>query len=356
MAFRRCGCMRDGLTTVVEQNMENSGRAAECRFDLLGIGNAIVDVLAPVEADFPQRNGMVAGSMALIDGERAQILYNQIHREKEMGGGSAANTCVVASNMGARVAYLGKVADDAPGQAFGADLQAAGVYFPSVPLQGDEGDHNPTARCIILVTPDGQRTMNTYLGACVTFSPEDVLADVVQASKVVYMEGYLFDPPAAQEAFRTAARIAHEAGRKVALSLSDRFCVDRHRAAFHDLVRGHVDILFANEDEICALYQTDDFDEAARRVAAETHFAVLTRSERGSVIIQDQKRIVIESVRTQVIDTTGAGDAYAAGFLAGWTSDRTLAECGRLGSVAASEVISHYGARPLINMRQDMDF
>ena len=336
--------------------MENTGQAAECRFDLLGIGNAIVDVLAPVDAAFPQRNGMAAGSMTLIDADRAKALYGQIRREKEMGGGSAANTCVVASNMGARVAYLGKVAADAPGQAFAADMQAAGVYFPSSPLQGDAGENHPTARCIILVTPDGQRTMNTYLGACVTFSPEDVLADVVRASKVIYMEGYLFDPPEAQEAFRTAARVAHDAGRKVALSLSDRFCVDRHRHAFHELVRGHIDILFANEDEIRALYQTDDFDEAARLVAADTHFAVLTRSERGSVIIQDQQRIVIDSVRTQVVDTTGAGDAYAAGFLAGWTSDRTLAECGRLGSVAASEVISHYGARPLMNMRQDMDF
>ncbi|WP_010508968.1 adenosine kinase [Komagataeibacter europaeus] len=336
--------------------MENSGQAAECRFDLLGIGNAIVDVLAPVDAAFPQNNGMTPGSMMLIDADRAKALYGQIRREKEMGGGSAANTCVVASNMGARVAYLGKVAADAPGQAFAADMQAAGVYFPSSPLQGDAGENHPTARCIILVTPDGQRTMNTYLGACVTFSPEDVLADVVCASKVIYMEGYLFDPPDAQEAFRTAARIAHEAGRKVALSLSDRFCVDRHRHAFHELVRGHIDILFANEGEICALYQTDNFDEAARLVSADTHFAVLTRSERGSVIIQDQQRIVIDSVRTQVVDTTGAGDAYAAGFLAGWTSDRTLAECGRLGSVAASEVISHYGARPLMNMRQDMDF
>lgn len=336
--------------------MENSGQAAECRFDLLGIGNAIVDVLAPVDAAFPQNNGMTPGSMMLIDADRAKALYGQIRREKEMGGGSAANTCVVASNMGARVAYLGKVAADAPGQAFAADMQAAGVYFPSSPLQGDAGENHPTARCIILVTPDGQRTMNTYLGACVTFSPEDVLADVVRASKVIYMEGYLFDPPDAQEAFRTAARIAHEAGRKVALSLSDRFCVDRHRHAFHELVRGHIDILFANEDEICALYQTDDFDEAASLVSADTHFAVLTRSERGSVIIQDQQRIVIDSVRTQVVDTTGAGDAYAAGFLAGWTSDRTLAECWRLGSVAASEVISHYGARPLMNMRQDMDF
>lgn len=336
--------------------MENSGQAAECRFDLLGIGNAIVDVLAPVEAAFPERNGMTPGGMTLIDAARAEALYGQIRREKEMGGGSAANTCVVASNMGARVAYLGKVADDVPGQAFATDMQAAGVYFPSSPLQGDAGTAHPTARCIILVTPDGQRTMNTYLGACVNFGPEDVLADVVQSAKVTYMEGYLFDPPAAQEAFRTAARIAHEAGRKVALSLSDKFCVDRHRVAFLDLVRGHIDILFANEDEICALYQTADFDHAARLVAADTHFSVLTRSEKGSVIIQDQQRIVIDSVRTQVIDTTGAGDAYAAGFLAGWTSDRTLAECGRLGSVAASEVISHYGARPLMNMRQDMDF
>ncbi|NPC90161.1 adenosine kinase [Gluconacetobacter entanii] len=340
----------------LEKNTENSGQATECRFDILGIGNAIVDILAPVAPSFLAANDMTPGGMMLIDAIRAQELGREIRREKEMGGGSAANTCVVASNMGARVAYLGKVADDATGRTFAADMQAAGVYFPSVPLKGKDAQQQPTASCLILVTPDGQRTMNTYLGACVSFGPDDVLPDVVTASKVTYMEGYLFDRPEAQAAFRRAAEIAHAAGRRVALSLSDAFCVDRHRDAFLDLVRGHVDILFANEMEILSLYQVKEFDDALRQVSADTHFAVLTRSEKGSVIVQDQQQIVIESVRTQVVDTTGAGDAYAAGFLAGWTSGRELAECGRLGSVAASEVISHYGARPLINMRQDMGF
>ncbi|GBQ86234.1 sugar kinase [Gluconacetobacter johannae DSM 13595] len=332
-----------------------AGAGAGCRFDLLGIGNAIIDVLAPVDPSFLLDHDMVPGSMTLIDAARAETLYNLIHREREMGGGSAANTCVVAANMGARVAYLGKVADDAPGRAFAADLQGSGIFFPSSFLTGRAADGQPTARCLVLVTPDGQRTMNTYLGACVSFGPEDVLADLVASARVTYLEGYLFDPPHAQEAFRRAASLAHEAGRQVALSLSDPFCVARHRAAFRDLVHGHIDILFANEEEVCSLYQTEDFEAAMEHAAADTHFAVLTRSGQGSVIIRAGERIDVAPVATQVVDTTGAGDAYAAGFLAGWTSGRSLAECGRLGSVAASEIISHYGARPLVNLRQDME-
>jgi sugar/nucleoside kinase (ribokinase family) len=333
----------------------NGGTAAECRFDLLGIGNAIIDVLAPVDPAFLVEHDMISGSMMLIDAQRAETLYGLIHREREMGGGSAANTCVVASNMGARVAYLGKVADDGPGRTFAADLQDSGIYFPSSFLTGRVARDQPTARCLVLVTPDGQRTMNTYLGACVSFGPEDVMAEIVASARVTYLEGYLFDPPQAQDAFRHAASLAHGAGRQVALSLSDPFCVARHRDAFRDLVRGHIDILFANEEEVCSLYQTEDFTVAIEQAAAETHFAVLTRSGQGSVIIKGGERIDIPPVATQVIDTTGAGDAYAAGFLAGWTSGRTLAECGRLGSVAASEIISHYGARPLVNLRQDME-
>ncbi len=336
-------------------SVTGAGSAAECRFDLLGIGNAIIDVLAPVEPDFLTRQDMIPGSMKLIDAEQAEKLYGLVHREREMGGGSAANTCVVAANLGARVAYLGKVADDAPGRTFAADLQQSGVYFPSSFLDGQAGRAQPTARCLVMVTPDGQRTMNTYLGACVAFGPEDVLADVVADAHVTYLEGYLFDPPHAQEAFRQAAALAHAAERRVALSLSDPFCVARHRDAFRELVHGHIDILFANEEEICSLYQTEDFTTAMNQAAADTHFAVLTRSGQGSVIIRGDERIDVAPVATQVIDTTGAGDAYAAGFLAGWTSGRSLAECGRLGSVAASEIISHYGARPLVNLQQDME-
>lgn len=325
-------------------------------YDLCGIGNAITDVLAKVETSFLSTQGLVPGSMTLIDMDRAQALCSMIEIEQETGGGSAANTCAVAAQLGARVAYLGKVAGDSSGKAFAQDLRDSGIIFPSAPLDGRVNENLSTACCIVLVTPDGQRTMNTYLGACTQFSPEDVLPDVIAASSIIYLEGYLFDPPHAQEAFRRAATLAHKAGRQVALTLSDPFCVGRHRAAFLDLVRGHIDILFANENEICALYQTEDFETAARMAANDTNFAALTRSEKGSVIIRAHERINVAAVPTQVVDTTGAGDAYAAGFLAGLTSGRTLEECARLGSVAASEVISHYGARPLSNPWKELGF
>ncbi|GBR11664.1 adenosine kinase [Acetobacter oeni] len=325
-------------------------------YDLCGIGNAITDILAKVDPGFLAKQGMVPGSMTLIDADRADILKEQIQVEGVTGGGSAANTCAVAAQLGARVAYLGKVAGDSSGQAFAQDLRSCGITFPSAPLDGRVNANLSTACCVVLVTPDGQRTMNTYLGACTEFTPDDVMPDVIAASSVVYLEGYLFDPPHAQEAFRRAASLAHKAGRQVALSLSDPFCVGRHREAFLDLVRGHIDILFANENEICALYQTENFETAARHAAEDTKFAALTRSEKGSVIIRGGERIIVLPVPTQVVDTTGAGDAYAAGFLAGLTSNRTLEECGRLASVAASEVISHYGARPLANPWKDMGF
>jgi sugar/nucleoside kinase (ribokinase family) len=325
-------------------------------YDILGIGNAIADVLAPVDETFLEKAGLVPGSMTLIDRERARAVRAEISPEVEAGGGSVANSCVIAAQFGARVAYLGKVSRDEAGQKFASDMRESGVAFPSTPLDGRMGENPETACCLVLVTPDGQRTMLTYLGACTQFSPEDVLPDVVSAAKISYLEGYLFDPPHAQEAFRRAATLAHRAERQVALSLSDPFCVGRHREAFRDLVHGHVDILFANEDEICALYQTDSFDVAADLVGQETELAVLTRSEKGSVILKDNKRININAVPTRVVDTTGAGDAYAAGFLAGLTSGRSLEESGRLASVAASEVISHYGARPLGKPWQDMGF
>ena len=312
------------------------------RFHILGIGNAIVDVVSPVDESFLSRHDMHKGAMALIDSVTADKLYAAMPPAAETSGGSAANTCAVAAMMGAKVAYLGKVADDQLGRVFRHDIGAVGVHFPTAPLHGGA----PTARCLIMVTPDGQRTMNTYLGACVTLGTADVDAALVADAAVTYLEGYLFDPPEAQAAFRKAAEAAHAAGRQVALSLSDAFCVHRHRAAFRELVEGHVDILFANETEITALYETNTFAEAAAWARRDVALAALTRSEAGSVIIQGAETVDVAAVPAEVIDTTGAGDAYAAGFLAGLTAGKSLAECGHLGSVAAAEVISHYGARP----------
>jgi sugar/nucleoside kinase (ribokinase family) len=256
----------------------------------------------------------------------------------------------VAAGLGAKVAYIGKVADDQLGEAFRHDIKAVGVHFPTTPLSGGA----PTARCLILVTPDGQRTMNTFLGACVTLNETDVDPALVAASAVTYLEGYLFDPPAAQAAFRKAAAAAHAAGRRVALSLSDAFCVNRHRAAFLDLVANHVDILFANETEITALYERNTFEEAAEAARKDVDLAALTRSEAGSLIIQGTQTVTVAAHPTKVVDTTGAGDAYAAGFLAGLTSGKSLEVCGRMGSIAASEIISHYGARPETDLRKLM--
>ena len=317
-------------------------------YDILGIGNAIVDVVAPVNDAFLSRHAMHKGAMALIDTNTADRLYAAMPPAGETSGGSAANTCAVAAMLGARVAYIGKVADDQLGQVFRHDIGAVGVHFPSTALHGGA----PTARCLIMVTPDGQRTMNTYLGACVTLGPADIDTALVGDAAVTYLEGYLFDPPEAQAAFRAAADAAHDAGRKVALSLSDSFCVHRHRAAFRDLVDGHIDILFANQAEITALYETNSFAEAAAWARRDVGLAALTRSEAGSLIIAGGDTVEIAAVATTVIDTTGAGDAYAAGFLAGLTAGKPLAECGRLGSVAAAEVISHYGARPHADLKR----
>ena len=311
-------------------------------YDILGIGNAIVDVVAAADDQFLSRHDMHKGGMALIDTATADALYAAMPPGKESSGGSAANTCAVAANLGARVAYIGKVAADQLGEVFRHDITAAGVNFPTEPLTGGA----PTARCLIVVTPDGQRTMNTFLGACVTLDASDVHPHFVAQAAVTYLEGYLFDPPAAQAAFYKAAEAAHAAGRQVALSLSDAFCVNRHREAFRKLVAGHVDILFANETEITALYETNTFDEAAEMARKDVALAALTRSEDGSVIIRGAETVKIAAHRTKVVDTTGAGDAYAAGFLFGLTRGDTLAECGRIASIAAAEVISHYGARP----------
>ena len=319
----------------------------EVRFDILGIGNAMVDVVTRVEDTFLSRHDMHKGAMILVDDKAAEKLYSAMPPGTESSGGSAGNTCAVAAALGARVAYLGKVADDQLGEVFAHDMRAQGVHFPSPRLTGGA----PTARCLILVTPDGQRTMNTYLGACVTFGEADVDEELVAAAAVTYLEGYLFDPPAAQVAFRRAAAAAHRSGRQVALSLSDAFCVGRHREAFRDLVASHVDILFANETEITSLYEKNTFEEAAEAARADVALAALTRSEAGSVILRGDETVIVAAEPAKVVDTTGAGDAYAAGFLAGWTAGKPLAICGRMGSVAAAEVISHYGARPEADLK-----
>jgi fructokinase len=319
-------------------------------YDILGIGNAIVDVVARAEDAFLSRHDMHKGAMILIDSAAADALYAAMPPGQESSGGSVANTCAVAAGLGSRVAYIGKVADDQLGGVFRHDINAVGVHCPTAPLCGGA----PTARCLILVTPDGQRTMNTFLGACVTLNQADVDPALVAASAITYLEGYLFDPLAAQAAFHKAAIIAHAAGRRVALSLSDAFCVNRHRAAFLDLVANHVDILFANETEITALYERNSFEEAAEAARNDVALAALTRSEAGSLILHGEETVAVAAEPTRLVDTTGAGDAYAAGFLAGLTSGKSLNLCGRMGSIAAAEVISHYGARPETDLRKLM--
>ncbi len=311
--------------------------------DVLGIGNAIVDVLTHAEDGFLAAQGMAKGAMTLIDGRRAEELYALMGPGVEVSGGSAANTLAGVASLGGCGAFIGKVRNDQLGGIFRHDIRAAGVTFDTPAAT----DGPPTARCLIFVTPDAQRTMGTYLGASVELRPEDVDASVIRAAKVTYLEGYLWDAPAAKEAFLDAALLAHAADKKVALSLSDPFCVERHRDSFVELIRGHVDLLFANEVEICSLFQVENFNEALQMTLNHCEVAALTRSEKGAVIISDSEVHVIDAAPVaRVVDTTGAGDLYAAGFLYGYTQGRNLYDCGRLGAAAAAEVISHFGARP----------
>ncbi len=320
---------------------------ATASLDVLGIGNAILDVLARAEDADLTRLGMTKGAMRLIDMAETTRIYAAMGPAVESSGGSAGNSCAVAASLGARVGFLGKVADDEAGRVFRHDITAAGVTFPTAPLSGGA----PTACCFILVTPDGQRTMNTFLGACVAFGPADLDAASIAAAQITYLEGYLFDPPQAQAAFREAARMAHAAGRKVAISLSDPFCVGRHRDAFRAFVRDEADILFANEQEIIALYEAASFDEAAAAARRDVGLAALTRSERGSLILAGDATHAIAAAPAHVVDTTGAGDAYAAGLLAALAQGRPLPDCGRWGAIAAAEVISHFGARPQADLK-----
>ena len=317
--------------------------------DVVGIGNAIVDVITHANEQFLAAEGLAKGTMTLIDAARAETLYRNMGPAIESSGGSAGNTMAGIASLGGSGGYIGKVRDDLLGEVFRHDITAIGVRFDTPAATEGPG----TARCLIMVTPDGQRTMNTYLGACVELAPEDIDRALLAAARITYLEGYLFDPPRAQRAFRAAAAIAHQAGRKVALTLSDPFCVARHRAAFRELVAGEVDILFANEAEICSLYETEDFTAAAAEVRGHVAIAALTRSARGSVVLGNgETHSVPASPVEHVVDTTGAGDLYAAGFLYGLTHGFALPKCGATGSLCAAEIISHVGARPETSLAQ----
>ena len=316
---------------------------SEKTIDVTGLGNAIVDIIARTTDEKLAELEVQKGAMTLVDEDRAAYLYDNTGPAIEMSGGSAGNTIAGVAGLGGRAAYIGKVRDDAFGRVFRHDIRALGVSFDT-----DAASDGPsTAQSLVLVTPDAQRSMNTYLGACVNLTPDDVDEATIAASKVVYLEGYLWDRPHAKDAFRKAATLAHKHGGKVSLTLSDGFCVDRHRAEFLDLVENHVDILFANEDEIIALYEIDDFDAAVEETRKRCEVAALTRSERGSVLIGPDGVVAVPAEKPdRVVDTTGAGDLYAAGVLYGLTRGMDLHTCGRIGGIAAAEVISHYGARP----------
>ena len=311
--------------------------------DVVGIGNALVDVLAFEPDSLIAELGMIKGAMNLVDGERSAMIRSRLDGPLEMAGGSAANTMVGVASLGGQAHYLGKVANDRLGGVFGESVRELGLRYTTHPATNGTA----TGCCAIVVTPDAQRTMNTHLGASVDFSPEDVDRDVIAAAKILYLEGYLFDPPHAQEAFRVAATYAHEAGTLVALTLSDSFCVERHRTAFQELVDGHVDLVFGNSDEIRSLYEVSDLDEAIRITRERCGAGAITRGAKGSTLFRDHEIVDVEAHEpTEMVDTTGAGDLYAAGVLFGLAKGYDLETCGYLGSAAAAEVLSHLGARP----------
>ena len=319
------------------------------RYDVLGIGNAIVDVIARAEDDFLVAQGMHKGTMALIDEARASAIYEAMGPAVESSGGSAANTIVGVASFGARAAFVGKVKDDELGRTFAHDIRAARVAFDTAPAS----DGPSTARCYIMVTPDGERTMNTYLGAAQDLHPNDIDEAQIAAAAVIYLEGYLWDPPHAKEAFVKAAAIAHKAGRQVALTLSDAFCVDRYRAEFLDLIRkGTVDIVFSNEHELHSLYETGDFDSAVKALRADAKLAVVTRSAKGCAVVSKDGVIAVPAAPVdQIADVTGAGDLFASGFLVGLARGKDHTTAARLGGLAAAEVIQHIGARPAVSLK-----
>lgn len=320
------------------------------RFDVLTVGNAIVDIIARCDDQFLIDNQITKAAMNLIDAERAELLYSRMGPALEASGGSAGNTAAGVANLGGNAAYFGNVAQDQLGDIFAHDIRAQGVHYQTRP----KGTFPPTARSMIFVTEDGERSMNTYLGACVELGPEDVETDVVADAKVTYFEGYLWDPPRAKEAILDCARIAHENGREVSMTLSDSFCVDRYRGEFLDLMRsGKVDIVFANRQEALSLYETDDFEEALNRIAADCKIAAVTMSENGAVILTGRERFYVDAIRIkEVVDTTGAGDLFASGFLYGYTQGRSLEDCGKLGCTAAGIVIQQIGPRPMTSLSE----
>jgi len=319
------------------------------KFDVLTIGNAIVDILARCEDSFLEDNTIIKGAMNLIDAERAEFLYSKMGPAVEASGGSAGNTAAGIAGFGGKAAYFGKVAEDQLGQIFQHDIRAQGVHYQTKP----DGLHPPTARSMIFVTPDGERSMNTYLGACVELGPEHVEEEVVAEAKVTYFEGYLWDPPRAKDAIREAARIAHANGREMSMTLSDPFCVGRYRAEFLDLMKsGTVDIVFANKQELLSLYETEDFELALGKIALDCKLAAITLSEEGAVIVRGSERVKIDAYAIdELVDTTGAGDLFASGFLYGYTQGRSLEDCGKLGCFAASEVIQQIGPRPMVSLK-----
>ena len=323
---------------------------ADAKYDVLGIGNAIFDVLVQTDEKFLADHGMAKGGMALIDEARATAIYRDMGPATEMSGGSGANTIVGIANFGARAAFIGKVRDDQIGRLYTHDIRAAGVAFDTAPASD-----GPASGCsYILVTPDGERTMNTYLGAAQNLTPADVDAAQIAASAIVYLEGYLWDPASAKEAFVKAATIAHGAGRQVALTLSDSFCVDRYRDEFLELMRkGTVDLVFANEAELRSLYQTADFETALKQLRVDTKLGIVTRSEKGCVVASKDGVVAVPaSPIDRLVDTTGAGDLFAAGFLFGLVRNAGYEAAGRLGALAAAEVIQHIGARPQVSLKE----
>ena len=328
---------------------------SEAKLGVVAVGNALVDVISTVDEAFIEEQcktyGMERGAMTLIDETRAVELYGQMPNRLETSGGSAANTMAGYASFGGKGGFIGKVADDQLGKVFQDDITKIGAQYNTQPLVLGA----PTGRCMILVEPNGERTMNTFLGASVELSPGDIRKNLIFDAKVTYLEGYLFDKDLAKQAFITAAEYAHEAGHRVSLTLSDPFCVDRHRHDFLQLVQNHVDILFANEEEIKSLFMQDDFEAAKSAIDEHCEIAVLTRSEKGAVIVSGGKEIKIEAQKVdKVVDTTGAGDQFAAGFLYGFTEEKPLEECGRLGALAAAEVISHVGPRPEVPLSKLM--
>ena len=317
------------------------------KFDLLGIGNSVVDVLYKVDEKFIKENNLEKGVMTLIDENKAEQFYSFLKKGLEIAGGSVANSTVGFAMLSGKPAFIGKTKDDELGKSFLKSLSDSGVFYKTEPISDGPG----TARCFIFVTPDAQRTMNTYIGACSLLSPKDIDEELVKNSKIVYLEGYCWEEQLAKESLVKAAEIAHKAGNKVSLTLSDPFCVKRHRAEFRELVKKHVDILFANEVEAKELCKTDNFDEAGREISSMTEIAALTISEKGAKIYNDNESIKIKAkVLEKVVDTTGAGDLFAAGFLYGISKKFSITKSGNIAAITAGEIISHFGARPEINL------